>query len=309
MNPNARRSGLIILIRPSRPAAFAWSVKNMNKIKIVAECGCNHQGSFSIAREMILEAKRCGCDYVKFQKRYLGAIPAELADKPYLSEHSFGNTYLAHRTALELDGQAWRELQLFAEKEGIGFFGTAFDLPSAEFLVNINVPYIKIGSAQNRDVELIRDIRELRNCPPLIWSAGMMDGDMMIDYMLKVNPKITVHCTSSYPCPISEINLGVLTRLKFLLSYKEFGLSGHYIAGNGAIEAAAVALGATYIERHFTLDRTWKGSDHACSLEPVGMMNVVKAVRQIEVAMGDGIKEVMPSEVAVMEKLGISHAD
>lgn len=281
----------------------------MNRVKIVAEIGCNHQGSLSIAKEMIAEAARCGCDYVKFQKRHLGAIPAELANKPYAGDNSFGATYLAHRTALELDGQAWRDLQLFAEKEKIGFFGTAFDLPSAEFLVNINVPYIKIGSAQNRDIDLILNIRGLSNCPPLIWSSGMMDSDMMVDIMYKISPQIVVHCTSSYPCPLNDVNLGVLRHLRILLNYREFGFSGHYVAGNGAIEAGAVALGATYIERHFTLDRTWKGSDQACSLEPIGMMNVVKAVRQMEIAIGDGFKQVMPSEAAIMERLGITNGN
>lgn len=289
----------------------------MNAVKIVAEIGCNHQGSLFVAKEMIAEAKRCGCDYVKFQKRHLGAIPSEVANKPYISEHSFGETYLDHRIALELDGAAWRELQEYADKQKIGFFGTAFDLPSAEFLVNINVPYLKIGSAQIRDQIFLEEIDHFKICPEIIVSTGMSTEGEILNLLDSISVNILVHTTSSYPCPDNEINLKwITTGLKaylqtrtFVNRVEEIGLSGHYVPGNGAVEAAAVALGATYIERHFTLDRTWKGTDQACSLEPLGMINVVKAVRQIERAMGDGMKKIMPSEIPVMERLGLKYGD
>lgn len=281
-------------------------------VKIVAEIGCNHLGSVAIARDLIREAKRCGCDYVKFQKRHLGAIPDEVKNRPCVGEHSFGATYLAHREALEFDGLTWRELQREADLAGIGFFGTAFDIDSAEFLCAINTPYLKIGSGQVRDAVFLDEVYHLDNCPPVIASTGMCtEGDVrnLIDH---VDLAILVHTTSSYPCPENEINLKWITtglkqfvralRIDIDPPIPEIGLSGHYGAGNGAIEAAAVALGATYIERHFTLDRTWKGTDQAASLEPVGMMNVVKAIRQIERAMGDGVKQVMPSEKSVLEK-------
>jgi len=281
-------------------------------VKIVAEIGCNHLGSVAVACTMIQEAARCGCDYVKFQKRYLGAIPDDVGARPYLGENSFGATYLKHRTALELDGMAWRDLQQAAKEVGIGFFGTAFDLPSAEFLVNLGVPYLKIGSGQVRDQVFLKDLDGLRDCPPIIASTGMCTEGEVRNLIDSVNIHTLVHTTSSYPCPENEINLhwltvGLAECLKKFGDYtwlgKEIGLSGHYVAGNGAIEAAAVALGATYIERHFTLDRTWKGTDQAASLEPIGMMNVVKAVRQIERAMGDGVKQVMPSEKPLLAKL------
>jgi sialic acid synthase len=283
------------------------------EIKIVAEIGCNHQGSFAVAKEMIAEAKRCGCDYVKLQKRHLGSIPQQLAMKPYPGENSFGATYLDHRAALELEGRDWRELQEAAEKTGIGFFGTAFDYPSAEFLCAIGVPYIKIGSGQARDDVFLNSLDGLLNAPPYIVSTGMCTTKEVVDILDKINVSILVHTTSSYPCPDDEINLkwleyglpGLIDHIAFLNpgSDMETGLSGHYTAGNGAIEAAAVALGVTYIERHFTLDRTWKGTDQAASLESAGMMNVVKAIRQVECAMGDGVKKVMPSELALRKKL------
>jgi sialic acid synthase SpsE len=277
-------------------------------VKIVAELGCNHLGSLEIAKSMIAEAKACGCDYVKFQKRHLGSIPKERAERPYISEHSFGKTYLDHRAALEFDGMQWKELQSHAERVGIGFFGTAFDLESAEFLSNLSLPYLKIGSGQARDLAFLSAVKVIKNRPPIILSIGMCDCNDVRKAIQALNDwvEIIVHTTSSYPCPENEINLRVLdSRISFQEQYRFFhwGLSGHYSAGNGAIEAAAVALGAVYIERHFTLDRTWKGTDQAASLEPVGMVNVVKAVRIVERALGDGIKRVMPSELPVLEKL------
>lgn len=263
-------------------------------------------GSLEIAKEMILEAKRCGCDYVKFQKRHLGSIPNTLAMMPYPGENSFGATYLDHRAALEFDGKQWRDLQAFAEEVGIGFFGTAFDFPSAEFLTNLNAPYLKIGSAQIKDSEFIKQIDELWNCPPLIVSTGMCTDEEVLDLEDSLDIAILVHTTSSYPCPEEDVNLSCLKKMR---TTAEIGLSGHYTAGNGVIEAVAVAFGATYIERHFTLDRSWKGSDQSASLEPAGMMNVVKAVRSVERVLGNGFKRVMPSEIAVMKKLNIGNAN
>lgn len=271
---------------------------------IVAEIGCNHMGSFEVAKRMIEEAKACGCNYVKFQKRHLGSISKEIAEKPYISEHSFGDTYLDHRAALEFNGMQWKELQAHAERVGIGFFGTAFDLESARFLSNLSVPYLKIGSGQIRDLEFLRAVAEIGNHPPIVASTGMCTVDDIFNMFTSFDGKVEIfiHTTSSYPCPEDEVNL----RVGLQYPYVPWGLSGHYIAGNGAIEAAAVALGAVYIERHFTLDRTWKGTDQAASLEPVGMINVVKAIRIVERALGDGIKRIMPSEMPVIEKLGLS---
>jgi len=276
----------------------------MNHVIVTAEIGCNHQGSIEIAKRMIREAKVCGCDYVKMQKRDIDSLPKELGDKPYLGEHSFGATYREHRQALEFNEEQWKELQSFAKSMDIGFFGTAFDLPSAEMLCRLKMPYLKIGSMQCRDLEFLRSIISIQNHPPLLISTGMCDEDnvdtIIRDYLSPSKGDILIHTTSSYPCPENEVNLVYLRNMG---RPGTLGLSGHYSAGNGAIEAAAVALGATYIERHFTLDRTWKGTDQAVSLEPIGMMNVVKAIRTVEKALGDGIKRVMPSEEPIIKKL------
>lgn len=280
----------------------------MKKTIIVAECGCNHMGNLDLAKEMIREAHKCGCDFVKFQKRDIGCLPDALAKKPYENQHSFGKTYKEHREFLEFDEFDWAELVDTANANYIGIFGTAFDLPSAEFLTSLNTPYLKIGSMQCRDTKFLSDIRKLKNRPPIILSTGMCDSKDIHNAMwaLSERVEILVHTTSSYPCPEEDVNLRVLDRgIAPQGQFREFkwGLSGHYAAGNGAIEAAAVALGAVYIERHFTLDRTWKGTDQAASLEPSGMVNVVKAIRSVERALGDGNKRIMPSEIPIIQKL------
>ena len=274
----------------------------MSETIIVAEIGCNHQGSVSIAKEMVAEAKRCGCNYVKFQKRDLASIPKELAKNNYTGPNSFGTTYLEHREALEFDLRQWIELSDHAYNVGIGLFGTAFDLVSASFLEQLECDFVKIGSMQCMDFGFIEAVSKL-NFYRLIVSSGMCDSSdlyVLKDELAHLNKKHwLIHSTSSYPCPEEEVNLAALKSL----SYGFDGLSGHYTSGNGAIEAAAVMAGAKYIERHFTLDRSWKGTDQAASLEPSGMERVVKAIRTVERAMGDGIKEIMPSELPIIEKL------
>jgi len=278
----------------------------MTNVKICAEIGCNHQGSLEIAKKMIREAKLCGCDLVKFQKRHIDSIPQEVGDKPYLSENSFGKTYRDHRIALEFDIEDWNELISETKKIEIGIFGTAFDEQSAWDLTSLKLPYLKIGSGQIRNADLLYRIKALAESQIII-STGMCTEEQANEAIKILHPAIVCHTTSSYPCPEDEVNLKWLRKQLIWQTYVhpdyELGLSGHYSAGNGAIEAAAVALGVTYIERHFTLDRTWKGTDQSASLEPIGMINVVKAVRSIERALGDGVKKVMPSEVKLLEKL------
>lgn len=273
----------------------------MKHVSIIAEIGCNHQGSFEVAKQMIKEAKSCGCDYVKLQKRDMESIPIEIANKPYIGEHSFGNTYIEHRKALEFSQEQWEQLKKYSQEIGIGFFGTAFDYPSAIFLCNLDLPYLKIGSGQIRDIKFLQRVSEIPNKPTIIMSIGMCTMDQFLEATYIFPPHIVLQTTSSYPCPETEVNLNWLKVEKPCCF--EYGLSGHYTAGNGAIEAAAVALGATYIERHFTLDRSWKGTDQAASLEPIGMINIVKAIRSVERALGDGIKKVMPSEIPCLEKI------
>jgi sialic acid synthase len=273
----------------------------MRKINVIAELCCNHQGDMEIAKELIREAKACGADFVKMQKRSIPSMSAKLRDKPYDSANSFGATYGEHRFMLEFSREQWFELFAFAKRIGIGFFATPFDIPSLRFLTeDLNCEYIKMGSTQIHDPEMIEAFSNVKD-HKIIMSSGMMDSARIRNVLLQVSPEVLMHTTSAYPCPEDMVNLLALRSEPFVRFQR--GLSGHYVSGNGAIEAAAVALGATWIERHFTLDRTWKGSDHAASLEPEGLKNVVKAIRTVERALGDGVKKFEDCEKLTWEKI------
>jgi len=273
----------------------------MNKTKIIAEIGCNHMGDIGIAREMIAEAAKSGADFVKLQKRDLYSMKKEVAERPYSGPHSFGSTYGEHRAKLEFDKQQWYELAECADSCDIGFFGTPFDLESLLFLcAEMRAPLLKFGSTQVHDSEMIRYVQTIRH-PKLILSSGMCDYEYLRGVCKEISPDVVMQTTSAYPCEETEVNLRVLNQLKSLAL--DVGLSGHYVSGNGAIEAAAVAMGATWIERHFTLDRSWKGTDQAASLEPDGLRKVVKAVRSVERALGRSTKEVLECEQATLKKI------
>lgn len=266
-------------------------------VNIVAELCCNHQGKPDIAKKMIDECAKCGVNYVKLQKRHIEYCADW--DYEYKNANSFGKTYYDHRKALELVDVAWWELKDYAEKSGIGLFATAFDIKSVDFLVDLGVPYIKVGSAQAHNNGFLEYVRNKH--VKTIVSTGMSTWKEAQDIVEILEPDVVFHTTTCYPCPEEGVELNVIT--KYLRTFKcSVGLSGHYSAGNGAIEAAAVALGATWIERHFTLDRTWKGSDHVASLEAPGLSNVVKAVRSVERALGTGKKHIMDCEKPAVEK-------
>jgi sialic acid synthase len=271
------------------------------KTKIICELSCNHQGDLDLAKELIAEAKRCGADFVKMQKRDIGSIPQEIMIRRYEGPHSFGHTYGEHRAALEFDRDQWFELAAFCREVGIGFFATPFDVPSAEFLVNdLGCEYIKMGSSQIHD-PLMTHWFSNRIKSKIIMSTGMICFGEVVNLISKISPTVLMQTTSAYPCPETDVNLLVIK--DFVGMAPEVGLSGHYVAGNGAIEAAAVALGATWIERHFTLDRSARGTDHAASLEPIGLTNVVKAVRAVERSLGDGRKKFEKCEMSTWEKI------
>lgn len=274
----------------------------MRKVNVVAECCCNHLGDLATAKEMIRVAKSCGADYVKFQKRDIECMPNELRGKPYAGPHSFGATYGEHRFMLEFSPRQFQNLKDFADIIGIGFFATPFDVPSAQFLVNeLQCEYVKMGSTQIHDESMVEWFANRLLKSKIIMSSGMLDKNALAKLCDKIGPNALMQTTSAYPCDESAVNLLVLNDYPF--TSFETGLSGHYVSGNGAIEAAAVALGATWIERHFTLDRSWKGSDQAASLEPAGLHNVVKAVRTVERALGDEEKRFEDCERPTWEKI------
>lgn len=273
---------------------------------VLAEAGVNHNGDPDLARQLVRVAADAGADSVKFQKRTNADIlTREALDAPYIKANSFGATYGAHREHLELAPEVWQELRTLAESLGLEFMASAWDKRSADFLEALGVQAFKTASADLTNLDLLEHIA--RKGRPLIVSTGMSsleEVDEAVECILRHNRQlILLQCTSTYPSEFADINLRVMA------SYRErygvlVGYSGH--ERGIAISEVAAALGACVVERHFTIDRTLPGPDHAASLEPVGLQKLVRDIRHIEDAMGDGKKRPVPAEVAVRERLAKS---
>jgi sialic acid synthase SpsE len=270
---------------------------------IIAEIGQNHQGDIEIAKELIRQAKLCGADAVKSQKRDIPSLlsPEEYA-RPYASPNAFAPTYGKHREALELSRETYVELRDFARDLGIVFFSSPWDVPSAQLLHDIEMPWFKVPSACLTHHALLQELVSFDR--PIILSTGMstMDEiDAAMDVVRDASDVYILQCTSSYPSAFRDINLRVIPVLAARYPWATIGFSGHH--RGIAIDVAAVSFGARVIERHFTLDRTWKGSDHAASLEPPGLARLVRDARATEQALGDGVKRVCEAEIPVRHKL------
>lgn len=272
---------------------------------VIAETGHNHQGDIAKARELFSQAKQCGVDAVKLQKRDNRALYTRaMYYKPYDHENSFGPTYGAHREALEFGRDEYLELQRYAKELGLTFFATAFDFPSVDFLAELDVPALKIASADLRNLPLLQYAARVGK--PMILSTGaatLEDVRRAVDTLLPVNPVVCImQCTAVYPADFQELDLRVITTYRELFPDLVIGYSGH---DNGiAMPVVAYALGARVIEKHFTLNRAMKGTDHAFSLEPVGMRKMVRDLRRARVALGDGMKKFYPSEHPAVVKMG-----
>jgi len=274
---------------------------------IIAEAGQNHQGDAGIARKLIEEASRCGADAVKFQKRSISRIlTREGLAMPYDNANSFGATYGEHKRALELSEDDYRGLQDHARAHNIIFCASGWDEESIDFLDTIGVPFFKMASADLTNLPLLRHAASKGK--PVMLSTGMASMDTVraaYDTVRPVNRQIALlQCTSTYPSRFCEINLNVLAAYRAAFPDAVVGYSGHELGI--AIPPAAVALGACIIERHFTLDRTMKGSDHAASLEPGGFAKMVRDIRHVEEAMGSGEKRVQEAEIPIFRKLAKS---
>jgi sialic acid synthase len=272
---------------------------------VIAEIGHNHQGEVEKAKDLIRTAAECGADAVKLQKRENRSLfTREFYDAPYDNENSFGPTYGAHREALELDVDAWRELQAYAREHGVTLFATAFDVPSADFLAELDVPAFKIASADIVNTPLLKHVAALGK-PMLVPTGGatLEDIDRAAEVILALNPQLCLlQCTAAYPADVAELNLRVITVLRDRYPELVVGLSDH----QDGISMALVAymLGARVIEKHFTLSHTWKGTDHAFSLMPEGLRKLVRDLRRAPTALGDGVKRRYPSEERPLEKMG-----
>ena len=279
--------------------------------KIVAEIGCNHKGDMEIAKEMIkIAAIYCKVDAVKFQKRN----PKELlTEEEYNAPHpnpinSYGNTYGEHREYLELTLEQNKELKKVCEEFGVEYSTSVWDMTSTKEIVSLKPKLIKIPSAMNTNLEILDYICENYEGEIHV-STGMTtkdEIDKIVNYFIKKsrNKDVVLYsCTSGYPVPYEDICLLEIKRLKEKYGnvVKEIGFSGHHIGT--AIDIAAYTLGATWIERHFTLDRTWKGTDHSASLEPEDMRRLVRDLKNTEKALNYKEKDLLEIEKAQREKL------
>ena len=272
---------------------------------VIAEIGHNHQGSVEKAQELFVLAKQAGVDAVKLQKRDNRRLfTRELYDSPYDNESSFGPTYGEHREALELDRSAFVELQACARELGLVFFATAFDEASADLLEELDVPAYKIASGDLRNTPLMRHVASFGK--PLIVSTGgatLEDIDRAVEAVTAINPALCLlQCTAAYPASVEELNLGVITTLRERYPELVIGLSDHQ--DGIAMAPVAFMLGARVIEKHFTSSHTAKGTDHAFSLMPEGMRKLVRDLRRVPVAIGDGVKRPLPSEEKPLQKMG-----
>jgi N-acetylneuraminate synthase/sialic acid synthase len=262
---------------------------------VIAEGGCNHQGKLSVAIELIKEAKRVGASAIKFQKRDMRALMTrELYNSPYNKESSFGRTYGEHRVALELSREDWIRLKGVSFEVGITLLSSVWDIPSSDFINGLDLPVIKIPSACLSDLYLLEHVIGFRK--PIIVSTGMSNILEIgrVDRILakSSSPYSFLHCVSEYPVEDSLTGLSFISILRNMTTANFIGYSGHEKSGN-VVSLGAVALGAKILERHFTLDRTMRGSDHSASLEPNGFRQLVESVRVLESAMGEyrGITE------------------
>ena len=272
---------------------------------VIAEIGHNHQGRLETAKEMFRVAKECGADAVKLQKRNNRSLFTKAQyDKPYDHENSFGKTYGEHREFLEYGFIEYKELINYAEEIGITLFATAFDFFSADFLAKLNIPAFKIASGDLKNIPLLTHIAGFQK--PIVLSTGggtMEDVNRAYDAIMPLNRQLCIlQCTAGYPAEFEELNLRVITTYRERFPNITVGLSSH---DNGiAMAVAAYMLGARVVEKHFTLNHTWKGTDHAFSLEPIGFRKMVRDLKRLKVAIGDGVKRIYNSEINPITKMG-----
>jgi len=274
----------------------------MKKTYIIAEIGINHNGDLNIAKRLIDIAALSGCDAVKFQKRNPAVCVPE-HQKNIMRETPWGTmTYLDYKYRVEFEKAEYDEIDRYCAEKGIKWSASPWDIDSLQFLQQYDLPFIKLPSAMLTNNELVEACA--KSGKKLILSTGMSTEEE-IDTAVALIRKHTenfaiLHCNSTYPAPIAELNLSTIATLKN--KYKcEVGYSGHEFRIGTTV--AAIYLGATILERHITLDRTMWGTDHLSSVEPQGLIKLVKGVRELEEAYGDGIIQVTESEKPIRTKL------
>lgn len=269
-------------------------------VYVIAEIGINHNGDIEIAKKLMDVAAQSGCDAVKFQKRTPEiCVPED--QKSVQRETPWGTmTYFDYKKRIEFEDAEFKIIDIHAKKLNIDWFASPWDVPSVDFLEKFEVPCHKIASACVTDIELLSAINQTQKTTILSTGMSSIDEiDKAVATLVDV-PLAIAQSTSTYPCVASELNLRALISLAERYNVPT-GYSGHEHGLQATI--AAVALGATFIERHITLDRSMWGTDHSASLEPAGLQRLVRDIRIVEEALGDGVKQVYPSEIPVRAKL------
>jgi len=303
------------------PAKKARREEDLYRVPyVIAEIGCNHRGELEVAKELLTLAKEAGADVGKFQKRN----PKELLTKDQYEaahpnpENSYGSTYGAHREFLELSVDDHRMLQEHCKKIDLEYSCSVWDTTSAKEIASLNPVLIKVGSPSNCHWEMQRVLREEYTGDVHI-STGMTTKDE-IEQIVKFweegkgdakNRLVLYNCTSGYPVPFPDVCLLELKTLKEKYAHrvKAIGFSGHHLGI--AVDIAAYTMGAQWNERHFTKDRTWKGTDHAASLEPAGLSKLCRDLKAVHTAMSYKSEEVLPIEKTMRVKLkwGLYNSD
>jgi N-acetylneuraminate synthase/sialic acid synthase len=272
---------------------------------VIAEIGHNHQGDVEHCKRLFDAAHDAGASAVKLQKRDNRALfTKEAFDAPYNSENAYGPTYGTHREALEFDREQYLELAQHAKSLGITFFATAFDVPSADLLAELDMPAYKLASGDLRSIPLLKHVAAIGK--PMILSTGaatLDDVRRAYDAVLPINSQVAfLQCTAAYPPDYEQLDLRVIDTYRREFPDVVVGFSGH--DSGIAMSTAAYTLGARIIEKHFTLNRALRGTDHAFSLEPAGLKKLVRDLQRTRLALGDGTKSFYDSEAAPAQKMG-----
>lgn len=267
---------------------------------IIAEIGLNHNGDMENAKKLIDVAVLANCDAVKFQKRTPElCVPQDQRD--IKRETPWGvMTYMDYRYRVEFGYDEYKLLDEYCEEKNIDWFASCWDVESVDFMEQFSPPCYKVASASLTDLELLK--YTVARGKPIILSTGMSTMEEIESAIKCTDPEqlLIAHATSTYPCPPEELNLQMIRTLRNKFNCP-IGYSGHEVGLQTTL--AATLLGASFIERHITVDRAMWGSDQAASIEPGGLMRLVRDIRVVEKALGDGIKKVYPSEVPIREKL------
>lgn len=275
----------------------------MERVMIIAEAGVNHNGDFNIAKQMVDAAKEAGADYIKFQTFRPEKLVSRYAEKAEYQKKNTGadESQLDMLNKLTLSDDNFIDLKHYCDHIGIGFISTPFDLESIDFLETLDMDFWKVPSGEVTNLPYLESIAKTGR--KIVMSTGMCDEDEICEAIAVIEkytvPEIVLlHCNTQYPTPFEHVNLKAMKTIA-IKTGRTVGYSDH--TRGIEVPIAAVAMGARVIEKHFTLDKSMEGPDHKASLDPIELKAMVSAIRNVEKAIGTGIKEPSPSEIANRE--------